>query len=92
MRQSLAKFSESEASNHTPSLAGFIITMSAFKFSVHTGQSLAQTQRSGVASIYARAIGMTSSHGGPAFEVFSPSAHECRPWSPKFGREPILIT
>jgi hypothetical protein len=37
MRRSLAKFSESEASNHTPSLAGFIITMSGFKFSVHTG-------------------------------------------------------
>jgi hypothetical protein len=40
MHQSLAKFSESEASNHTPSLAGFTITTSGFEFSVHTGASL----------------------------------------------------
>ncbi len=32
------KFSESEASNHTPSLADFIIIMSGAKFSVHTGR------------------------------------------------------
>jgi hypothetical protein len=37
MHQSLVKFSESEASNHTPFLADFITTTSGFKFSVHTG-------------------------------------------------------
>ena len=37
MRQSLAKFSESEASNHTPSLADFTTTTPELKFSVHTG-------------------------------------------------------
>src|SRR5258707_5539966 len=38
MRRSLAKFSESEASNHTPSLADFTTTTPELKFSVHTGQ------------------------------------------------------
>ena len=33
---SLVKFSESEASNHTPSWADFITTTPVFKFSVHT--------------------------------------------------------
>ncbi len=37
MRRSLAKFSESEASNHTPSLAAFTTTTPELKFSVHTG-------------------------------------------------------
>ena len=36
MRRSPAQFSESEASNHTPSLADFTTTTPAFKFSVHT--------------------------------------------------------
>src|ERR1700726_3025769 len=40
MHQSLVKFSESEASNHTPFLADFITTTSGFKFSVHTGMHL----------------------------------------------------
>ena len=35
MRRSLAKFSESEASNQTPSLADFITTTSELRFSVH---------------------------------------------------------
>src|ERR1700737_1334490 len=35
MRRSLAKFSESEASNHTPSLADFTTTTPELKFSVH---------------------------------------------------------
>src|SRR6267378_3220041 len=39
MRRSLAKFSESEASNHTPSLADFTTTTPELKFSVHTGSS-----------------------------------------------------
>ena len=37
MRRSLAKFSESEASNHTPSSADFTTTTPELKFSVHTG-------------------------------------------------------
>jgi hypothetical protein len=37
MRQSLARFSRSEASNRTQSLAAFITNMSGFRFSVHTG-------------------------------------------------------
>src|SRR5258707_12348218 len=37
MRRSLAKFRESEASNHTPSLADFTTTTPELKFSVHTG-------------------------------------------------------
>ncbi len=36
MHQSLVKFSESEASNHTPSLADFTTTTPELKFSVHT--------------------------------------------------------
>src|SRR5258708_34862804 len=36
MHQSLVKFSESEASNHMPSLADFTTTMPELKFSVHT--------------------------------------------------------
>src|SRR5258705_10827515 len=36
MHRSLAKFSESEASNHTPSLADFTTTTPELKFSVHT--------------------------------------------------------
>jgi hypothetical protein len=35
IRRSLAKFSEAEASNHTPSLANFTTTTPEFKFSVH---------------------------------------------------------
>src|SRR5882672_1198733 len=37
MRRSPAKFSESEASNHTPSSADFTTTTPELKFSVHTG-------------------------------------------------------
>jgi hypothetical protein len=36
MHQSLVKFSESEASNHTPSLVDFTTTTPELKFSVHT--------------------------------------------------------
>src|SRR5258707_9669487 len=36
MRRPLVKFSESEASNHTPSLADFTTTTPELKFSVHT--------------------------------------------------------
>src|SRR6202022_641246 len=41
MHQSLVKFSESEASNHTPSLADFTTTTPELKFSVHTPLLLA---------------------------------------------------
>src|ERR1039458_888510 len=37
MRRSLAPLSEPESSVHTRFLAGFITTMSVFRFSVHTG-------------------------------------------------------
>jgi len=36
MRRSLARFSEPEASDHTPSLADFITTTPELKFSVQT--------------------------------------------------------
>ena len=36
MLRSLAKFSESEGSNHTPSLADFTTATPELKFSVHT--------------------------------------------------------
>jgi hypothetical protein len=36
MRRFLARFSESEASNHTPSLADFITITPELEFSVHT--------------------------------------------------------
>ena len=39
MRLSLATFSESEASNHTPSLADFTTTTPELKFSVHRGHA-----------------------------------------------------
>jgi hypothetical protein len=42
MRRSLAKFSESEVSNHTPSLADFTTTTPELKFPVHTGDNSAQ--------------------------------------------------
>src|ERR1700676_2486400 len=37
MRRSLARFSDSEASNHTPSWADFTTTTPELKFSVHSG-------------------------------------------------------
>src|SRR5690242_3396220 len=37
MRRFLVRFSESETSNHTPSLAGFTATTPELKFSAHTG-------------------------------------------------------
>ena len=40
MHQSLVKFSESEASTHTPSLADFTTTTPELKFSVHTAENL----------------------------------------------------
>jgi hypothetical protein len=40
MHHSLVKFGESEASNHTPSLADFTTTTPELKFSVHTGVEL----------------------------------------------------
>jgi hypothetical protein len=39
MRQFLVRFSESEASNHAPSLADFTTTTPELKFSVHTPDS-----------------------------------------------------
>jgi hypothetical protein len=44
MRRSLAKFSESEASNHAPSLADFTTTTPELRFSVHTGNLLIEAQ------------------------------------------------
>ena len=38
MRRFIVRLSESEASNHTPSLADFTITTPELKFSVHTGR------------------------------------------------------
>jgi hypothetical protein len=49
MRRSLAKFSESEVSNHTPSLADFTTTTPELEFSVHTTPTrptITQTLRS----------------------------------------------
>src|SRR5258707_6042531 len=43
IHQSLVKFSESEASNHTPSLADFTTTTPELKFSVHTAAILLKT-------------------------------------------------
>src|ERR1700704_4844455 len=51
MRRFLVRFSESEASNHTPSLADFTTATPELKFSVHTaaklGLSVSQGARSG---------------------------------------------
>ena len=44
MHQSLVKFSESEASNHTPSLADFTTTTPELKFSVHTAHEIQNTR------------------------------------------------
>jgi hypothetical protein len=48
MRRSLTKFSESEASDHTPSWADFITTTPELKFSVHTrpGETMANDDKS----------------------------------------------
>src|SRR5713101_160110 len=48
MRRSLVKFSESEASNHTPSLADFTTTTPELKFSVHTGTRCWDSTASGL--------------------------------------------
>ena len=45
MRRSIARFSEPEASDHTPSLADFITTTPELKFSVHTGQKLCSVRQ-----------------------------------------------
>jgi hypothetical protein len=50
MHQSLVKFSESEASNHTPSLADFTTTTPELKFSVHTTVLVAMMVRFSSAS------------------------------------------
>src|SRR5580693_4772935 len=47
MRRSLATFSESEASNHTPSLAAFTTSTPELKFSVHTRQKATAPQCAG---------------------------------------------
>jgi hypothetical protein len=48
MRRSLAKFSKSEASDHTPSWADFITTTPEIKFSVHArlGDTMANDDKS----------------------------------------------
>src|SRR5258706_10479172 len=46
MHQSLVKFSESEASNHTPSLADFTTITPELKFSVHTSDTLMRCRTS----------------------------------------------
>src|SRR4030088_857873 len=60
MRRSLAKFSESEASNHTPSLADFTTTTPELKFSVHTGPH-ASIPGEGCAGFARRRAGWTNS-------------------------------
>jgi hypothetical protein len=45
MRRLLAKFSKSEASNHTPFSADFTTTTPELKFSVHTGARIAAARR-----------------------------------------------
>ena len=59
MRRSLAKYSESEASNQTPSLADFITTTSELRFSVHTrvGRRLSAIVAADVAG-YSRLMGL----------------------------------
>jgi hypothetical protein len=42
MRRFLVRFSESEASNHTPSLADFTTTTPELKFSIYTTTALRQ--------------------------------------------------
>jgi len=49
--RTLVKFSESEASNHTPSLADFTTTTPELKFSVHTGGQIFDKGPDGVAPI-----------------------------------------
>src|SRR5664279_6549590 len=58
MRRSLAKFSESEASNHTPSLADFTTTTPELRFSVHTARLSALFGEGGAFREIWRADGM----------------------------------
>src|SRR5712671_3633584 len=58
--RSHAKFSESEASNHTPSLADFTTTTPELKFSVHTGPH-ASIPGEGCAGLARRRAGWTNS-------------------------------
>jgi hypothetical protein len=55
MHQSLVKFSESEASNHTPSLADFTTTTPELKFSVHTPRIAPRPDLTGARGTSARA-------------------------------------
>src|SRR6266403_54882 len=66
MRRSLAKFSGSEASNHTPSSAEFTTTTPELKFSVHTavtGGKIVKTQNR-CAHSSVEAVRLVCEHGG----------------------------
>jgi hypothetical protein len=54
MRRFLARFSESEASNHTLFLAGFTTTTLELKFSVHTPWHIARSK--------ALSVGLSNAH------------------------------
>jgi ribosomal protein S18 acetylase RimI-like enzyme len=69
MRRSLAQFSESEASNLTPSLADFTTTTRELKFSVQTADlpsvgSASHADRDAVVSLWERA-GLVASYNDP---------------------------
>src|ERR1700738_5055833 len=73
MRRSLAKFSESEASNHTPSLTDFTTTTPELKFSVHTAGN-ADKRLSG------QRLSVSACH---------PVEHPCWNFQPTFCLRPI---
>ena len=80
MRRSLAKFSESEVSNHTPSLADFTTTTPELKFSVHTTHRYTEAMRR---RPQASGLGRGPDHSGEADLVLSGARpRRCRPRHP----------
>src|ERR1700730_6051178 len=90
MRRSLAKFSESEASNHTPSWADFTTTTPELKFSVHTGYAVMPTTKVIICALRMRNNGaarqrLFDSNGGFLFAADPEKAFDKQPifWAPE---------
>src|ERR1700694_4852964 len=91
MRRSLAKFSESEVSNHTPSLADFTTTTPELKFSVHTGAEMPILQERPLCA--ARAHDQADRDAGDHALCLGPFAMSARRWNAGSinGRDPLRL-
>src|ERR1700730_14049223 len=79
MRRSLAKFSESEASNHTPSFADFTTTTPELKFSVHTRAStILGAFEKAQAELVGKAVVLADGKAGTVENVWLDEVHGLR--------------